>query len=282
MLDFDKSGESGYVLGHSDGELARLEQQAETFSQETDDILRRAGIRAGMRVLDIGCGAGDVAMATARMVGPEGEVVGIDDAGSALFLARARARADGAAHGRVRFEQADVLDYEPDGAFDALVGRFILMHLSDPAAALQRLTGFLRPDGVVAFIEMDISEAGAQPDLPLLDKCISWIIRTYDKVGVEPNMGSKLYATFRAAGLEPRLHGSCKIESGPNSITYDFAAETLRTLVPAMEEFGIASTEEVGVDILADRLRRQAVSGDHCIFFPRIVGAWAAKDGATA
>ena len=81
-------------------------------------------------------------------------------------------------------------------------------------------------------------------------------------------MGSKLYATFRAAGLEPRLHGSCKIESGPNSITYDFAAETLRTLVPAMEEFGIASAEEVGVDILADRLRRQRCPATTAFSFP--------------
>ena len=277
-MDFGKTGEPGYILGHSDGELARLEQQAEIFRQETDDILRRGGIGEGMRVLDIGCGVGDVAMAAARMVGPEGEVVGIDNAGSALFLARARAA--GAGSDWVSFEEADVHSYEPQGAFDALVGRFILMHLSDPAASLQRLTGFLKPGGVVAFIEMDISEAGAHPDLPLLNKVIDWIVKTYDKVGVEPNMGSKLYATFRAAGLEPRLHGSCKIESGPNSITYDFAAQTLRTLVPAMEEFGIASAEEIGVDILADRLRRQAVSGDHCIFFPRIVGAWASKDVA--
>ena len=51
------------------------------------------------------------------------------------------------------------------------------------------------------------------------------------------------------------------------STTYDFAAETLRTLIPAMEEFGIATAEKVGVDILADRLRKLAIAGDHCIFF---------------
>jgi hypothetical protein len=44
-----------------------------------------------------------------------------------------------------------------------------------------------------------------------------------------------------------------------------------------MTEFGIARAEEVDVDTLAERLRTAAVAGDHCIFLPRIVGAWARK-----
>ncbi len=264
---------AGYILGHSDGELLRLEQQAEIFRAETEDVLQRAGLQSGMRVLDIGCGVGDVALAAAAIVGSDGEVVGVDNAGSALFMARARAAEAGVAW--TDFVEADIHEFEPTGAFDALVGRFILMHLPDPSEALRRLTRFLRPGGVVAFIEMDIEQAGAFPDLPLLDRCVDWIASTYRKVGVEPNMGARLYPTFRAAGLDPAMHGSCKIENGPDSITYEFAAETLRTLIPAMEEHGIATEIEVGVDILADRLRQKAVGGDHCIFFPRIVGAWA-------
>jgi cyclopropane fatty-acyl-phospholipid synthase-like methyltransferase len=52
------------VLGHSAGELARLERQAEIFAEITENILRRAGIGRGMRILDIGCGVGDVSLAS--------------------------------------------------------------------------------------------------------------------------------------------------------------------------------------------------------------------------
>jgi hypothetical protein len=90
-------------------------------------------------------------------------------------------------------------------------------------------------------------------------------------------MGSKLYETFRKAGLQPNLVGISRIEGGPDAVAYDFAAETIRSLLPWMTEFGIATGEEVDIDTLAERLRAAAIAGDHCIFLPRIVGAWARK-----
>ena len=264
---------ASYVLGHSEQELARLERQSRLFANETKSVLVNAGLKPGMAVLDVGCGVGDVALAAAELVGPTGSVLGIDRAAEALSVARAGAEQGG--HGKLRFEEADLFSYEPDQRFDAAVGRFILTHVADPAAVLKRLTRFLNPGGIVAFLEFDIEEAGARPPLPLLSQCISWITTTYRAVGVEPNMGSLLYATFRAAGLDPRLAATQRIESGANSIAYAFAAEALASLIPTMEELGIATAAEVDVDTLAARLRDAAGAGDHCIFMPRLVGAWA-------
>jgi ubiquinone/menaquinone biosynthesis C-methylase UbiE len=56
---------SSYVLGHSDPELARLKMQARLLEPITRQFLREAGITAGMRVLDVGSGAGDVAVLAA-------------------------------------------------------------------------------------------------------------------------------------------------------------------------------------------------------------------------
>lgn len=268
------SEESPYVLGHSDGELARLEEQAELFREQTDNILRRGGLAPGMHVLDVGCGVGDVSLAAAAIVGPEGSVTGLDNARSALRLAQSRAAAAGL---EAEFVEADAFAFETTRQFDAVVGRFILMHLPRPEVALARLVKAVRPGGVITFIEMDIGQAGAEPPLPLLDRCLDWIIRTYEHVGVEPNMGSRLYSTYLKAGLEAQMTGSCRIEGGTESVTYHFVAESLKSLLPAMENFRIATAEEVGVDIIADRLRQQAVRGEHCIFFPRVVGAWARK-----
>lgn len=262
-----------YVLGHSAGELARLERQAEIFAEPTDDILRRAGIGRGMRILDIGCGVGDVSLAAARLVGPTGSVLGIDRSADALDTARRRAGASGADW--LSFETADLHSLPVAEPFDAVIGRFILMYLTDPASSLQTLCGYLKPGGILAFIELDVSQGGANPELPLLSQCISWIMATYRKAGIEPNMGSKLYGTFRKAGLQPNLAGSSRIEGGPDAVAYDFAAQTIRSLLPWMSQFEIARPEEVDVDSLAERLREAALAGDHCIFLPRIVGAWA-------
>lgn len=262
-----------YVLGHSAGELARLERQAEIFAEITENILRRAGIGRGMRILDIGCGVGDVSLAAARLVGPTGSVLGIDRSNDALATARRRASALGTDW--LSFQSADLHSMPDVEPFDAVIGRFILMYLTDPAASIVRLAGHLKPGGIVAFIELEVTEGGAKPELPLLSQVISWIVSTYLRAGIEPNMGSKLYETFRKAGLQPNLVGISRIEGGPDAVAYDFAAETIRSLLPWMTEFGIATAEEVGIDTLAERLRAAAIAGDHCIFLPRIVGAWA-------
>jgi ubiquinone/menaquinone biosynthesis C-methylase UbiE len=264
-----------YILGHSDQELARLERQAEIFSVETRDWLRRAGLKTGMHVLDVGCGVGDVSMIAAEMVGATGSVVGIDNAAIALPLASARGKRAG--YDWLRFVEANLLQYAPGEKYDAIIGRFILMHIPAPSEALRHLCALLDEGGVVSFIEMDISETAAIPPMPLLEKVIDWVTETYRRVGAEPDMGNKLYATFRAAGLTPRLSGVTRIESGPNSIVYPFAAQTLFSLLPAMERLGIASAAEVGIETLADRLRAEAIAGDHCILMPRLVGAWATR-----
>ena len=93
-------------------------------------------------------------------------------------------------------------------------------------------------------------------------------------------MGSKLYATFRRSGLTPRLSGVTRIESGPNSVVYSFAAQSLFSLMPAIERLGIASASDIGIETLAERLKSEAIAGDHCIMMPRLIGAWATHTGS--
>lgn len=151
-----KTDSQQYILGHSEAELARLEHQAQIFGDDTRDMLRRAGIAPGMRVLDIGCGVGDVSMIAAEMVGPAGRVLGIDNAAAALPSARARAAHAG--FGWLEFEEANIYAYRTEEAYDAVVGRFILMHVPDPVAVIKTAIRFSKPKAIIAFIEMDISE----------------------------------------------------------------------------------------------------------------------------
>jgi 2-polyprenyl-3-methyl-5-hydroxy-6-metoxy-1,4-benzoquinol methylase len=80
-----------YPLTRSAGEYERLRRQAGFLGGTTDRLFRAAGIESGMRVLDVGCGAGDVALLAAGLVGSGGEVVGVDTDRSALEVARGRA-----------------------------------------------------------------------------------------------------------------------------------------------------------------------------------------------
>jgi len=134
-----------YILGHDGDELDRLIDQARFFGDLTDEVLGRAGVGPGMRVLDVGCGTGDVSVLAARRVGPTGQVLGIDRAPEAVAVAERRAREAGLTN--VSFAVHDLSDLTLTGPVDALIGRLVLMYLSDPAATLRRLLEGVKPDG---------------------------------------------------------------------------------------------------------------------------------------
>jgi ubiquinone/menaquinone biosynthesis C-methylase UbiE len=265
--------DTSYVLGHSADELARLTRQAAFLDDLTSDVFRRAGLEPGMRVLDAGCGAGDTSLVAARIVGPGGAVLGIDRSAEALDLARRRAASAGLDW--VGFAQAELSAFETDLRFDAVVGRMVLVYAADPAATLRALLRHAVPGGVVAFQEMDISRAATVPETPQFRRCMEWVRSLYDRAGLIPDSGSHLGATFRAAGLTPSMSGACKIESGAGGFGYAWLAQTVRSLIPAMVQLGVARPEEVGIETLEDRLRQEAHDSGACLICPLMVGAWA-------
>jgi len=142
---------SEYALGYTAAEQQRLIRQATRFAPVTERLFREVGIGPGQRVLDLGSGMGDVAMLVARLVGPTGEVVGIEREPSSI--ARAKGRVAEAGLRNLSFTQMDVTQIASDRPFDAAVGRFILMFLPDPVSVLRSVSRLVRPGGVVAFQE---------------------------------------------------------------------------------------------------------------------------------
>jgi len=263
-----------YVLGHSESELHRLISQARFFGDLTQDVFLRAGIGAGMEILDVGCGAGDISFLAARLAGETGRVHGIDKSPEAVALARARA--EEARLENVTFEVADAASYHPAGTFDAIVGRLVLLYLPDPAAALRALTGLLRPRGLAVFQEADLTTARSQPPVPLFEAHFEVIRETLRRAGVTVDMGSDLYRIYRQAGLgTPEMIAHARVEASACSDVYDQLVGIARALLPLIEQLGVATAASLDLDTFADRLRAEVSAHDAVIVAPLFVGAWA-------
>jgi 2-polyprenyl-3-methyl-5-hydroxy-6-metoxy-1,4-benzoquinol methylase len=264
-----------YPLGYSELEARRLAEQGALLEELTVDVFRRARLREGMSVLDVGCGVGDVTLLAARLVGPKGAVLGIDRAASSVQTARGRATASGVAH--ARFEQADVASFETDQAFDALVGRLVLLYLPDPGATLRRLSRYLRPGGIVAFQEFDMTATAQVPAGELFTEVRSWLLAAFTAAGAQLDMGTKLYSTFLRAGLPPPdMTAATRIACGPAAPGYGYVVGVLRSLLPFIERAGIATAAEIDIDTLAVRMQEDAFTHERVMFLPRVVGAWTA------
>lgn len=115
----------------------------------THRIVHAMNLAPGHRVLDVGCGIGDPAIAVADRVGPAGRVLAVDPAAEMVETARARAEGFGLAN--IDFQVCAAEEVEvPPGSLDAVCGRWSFIFCADVAAVLARMRGFLRPGGRLA------------------------------------------------------------------------------------------------------------------------------------
>nr|MDT0660361.1 methyltransferase domain-containing protein [Micromonospora sp. DSM 115978] len=119
----------------------------------------------GQRLLEAGCGTGDVARRLAALVAPTGEVVALDS--SAVTVATARRRHDGSA---VRYLVGDVAALDlPDDAFDGVRCERVLQHVAEPERAVAELARVTRPGGRVCLIDTDWESLAVDgPPAPLV------------------------------------------------------------------------------------------------------------------
>ena len=261
-----------------DGWTRRLILQHQIYGPLTRRLFVAAGITTGMRVLDLGSGAGDVALLLAELVGPTGSVVGVDADPAVLGVARARADAAGLTNVTFRcgdIERLDVED-ESDHGFDAVAGRWILMHLADPVGALRRAAAHLSPGGIVAAQESDYgSRRVADPPAPLHGWLAERLPSPPGPPGFDPGVGLGLHRVFLQAGLPaPRLCLEAPVGGGPDWPGFRYLAETVRSILPHLERSGALTAEEVDIDTLEARLRTDVVELDGVQLLPPVVGAW--------
>ncbi len=263
-----------YSLGSDERELARLDHQAATLARPTDVLLRAAGIGPSMRVLDLGTGLGHVAMQVAQIVGPDGSVLGVDQAAEPLAVARERAGPN------VRFEQGDARTFRDEAPFDAIVMRLLLFHLPDAVDVCRHHMGALRDGGIMLAIDYDIGSGRSEPPVALAESGFAWIEAAFRAGGANPRVGARLGPLLRDAGLADvetlglQAYFAPGDPAGPAMMT-----GVLRSLASQMIAAGIATAEEIGLEDFEQRVGDAVREADAVVLPPTLVGAWGRRPG---
>ena len=265
----------GYALGYTSAEHDRLIRQAARIEPILERLFREAGIGPGQRVLDLGSGVGDVSMLAARLVGPSGEVVGIERDPTSIAVAKDRVARAGFSN--VSFTQTDASQISTDRPFDAAVGRFILMFVPDPPAVLRSLAALVRPGGVLAFQEPAWLPflAMASP-LPLWSKVVSAIHEIFRRAGVHLEMGPDLHRVLQEIGF-PKPNVFLETPVGSDLAFTRVIPEVLESLRPLAEQHGVSLLDVGDFATLPDRVQAEVEAAKAMVSWVPLVGAWVRK-----
>lgn len=238
-----------YPLQSCDSERRRLKMQAEALIPLTERMLKEAGIGPGARVLELGCGGGDVTVLLANLVGPAGEVLAIDRDPAQIDSATSRIAAAGFKN--VKFVVTEMDDLEPSQMFDAVVGRYFLLYIPNPESAIARAATWVRPGGAMAFLEMDffrgVRSSIWPPASAETNRAIEFIGDVMLDAGINPHMAARLPSMLARYG-EVKTEAAAPLQFGARSI--ELPLEAVRSVIPMARKLGRADADRYDVDAL--------------------------------
>jgi SAM-dependent methyltransferase len=257
-----------YIIRGGEQGRARLLVLSRIMRPTTLSLLRQAGIRPGMKCLEIGCGSGDVAFDLARIVGLDGTVVATDIDEIKIRLARQEAVQNRLTN--LEFRLADVLEDELEN-FDLVHARFVLTHLADPQKALEKVRRSLNPGGVLAAEDVDFRGHFCHPEHPAFSRYVELYTKTAQRRGADPNIGPRLPGLLIKTGLE-RVQINIVQLAAMSDESKLMAPLTMENIADSVLAEGLASPAEV--DRLVHELYEFARDPDTIISGPRVVQTW--------
>lgn len=191
-----ESNFSAYTLRVGKHDEERLAISDEIYGPSTRDFLINSGLRAGMRILDVGCGPGNISCWLAEQVGSEGSVVAVDISDESLSVAATKASERNITN--IQFIQcaADELD-KSEGTFDIVFCRFLLIHLTNPKRALLSMASKLNQNGILCCEEPTTYTHSCYPTNRFFDKANLLTQQLGNKKGVDYNFGEKIFSLFQ-------------------------------------------------------------------------------------
>jgi SAM-dependent methyltransferase len=243
-----------YVLDSSDEDLHRLLNIAELTAEPTRAAFRKIGLQPGWRVIDCGCGPLGALAVMAEMVGPEGQVVGIDFSEPAVQRARSIASTLGLDNVEVRVGDVHDVDGQAlGGGFDLAYTRLFLMHQRDPAHTLERIAALLRPGGwIVAHEPLRSPPPRSSPPLDALTTYWELLYDVVERLGAPHGSVDELAGRARDSGLEVvETSGFFQVIAPEQG--FDIHASTIAAAKSRAIQSGVASGGDI--DALVRTLR---------------------------
>ena len=243
-----------YVLDSSDEDLQRLLSIAELSAEPTRTAFRKIGMEPGWRVIDCGCGPLGALAVMAEMVGPEGQVVGIDFSEPAVQRAGSIASTLGLDNVEVRVSDVHDVDGQAlGGAFDLAYTRLFLVHQRDPAQTMERIAALLRPGGwIIAHEPLRSPPPRSSPPLDALTTYWELLYDVVERLGAPQGSVDALARRARDSGLEV-VETSGFFQIIPPEQGFDLHASTIAAAKSRAIQSGVGSRAEI--DALERALR---------------------------
>lgn len=230
------------------------------LSQITTHLLQQTQIEKGMRVLDIGCGNGELSRAVSELVGLGGRVVGIDGSSSAIEAARSATQPTGVQNIDYVVGNLSTLNFEAN-SFDCIVGRRVLMYVPNAQDVLAGLAAILRPGGRMGLQEHDATMTpGRTGSWPLHDQVHRWVWETVRREGANPHLGLALAPMLQKVGMAVQALWAQAIFSGYERGVHHPLHEIVGFVQSRIVEMGVATAEEMDVPTLGHRLEAERQS----------------------
>ena len=263
-----------YVLTTGDSGADRLRLLDTVYGAATRRVLLEAGLRPGMRVLDMACGVGTVTCWIAEQVGASGAVVAADVSPDQLAVARATwASCEGLP--AVEYVEANVYDTGLAAeSFDMVHTRLLLCHLARPEDAIREFYRLLKPGGVFVCHDLYLSGMLSVPATRAWTRSIEIAHALGKNIGVDYDHGLKLPARMMEAGFgRPEVSFETPVYMrGPEKRLWEL---TFAEAGPAMVRAGVATAGEV--DEVAAQMKIEAEDETTLMVQYPLLGAWAVK-----
>lgn len=234
-----------YILGTDPAELERLRFQHQAWVPEVYGLFARAGLGAGMRVLDLGCGPGFTTLELAHVVGPAGRVLAIDQ--SARFVATLRRECARLGLGQVEPHLGPVEELAlPEGRLDAAYARWLFCWLPDPLAVLVRVARALRPGGALLLQEyVDWGAMQLFPRGPAFARGVEACLASWKAGGATIDFAAEVPALAARAGLVlEHFHPHARL-GRVGSFEWRWLDQFFRIYLPKVVERGLLAPREL-------------------------------------